>query len=133
MQTRPSWTVSVHSDPQSWLPGPHWPLAELALRDHILLDASTSSKPSPPPVLSSQFSSRVLELAHCEDPWDLEEQVRWALREHWPVLAPALCQSLLWASAGSGEQNQTGGRGGRDEVLELQWTDPLVALRQGSP
>ena len=110
MQTRPSWTVSVHSDPQSWLPGPHWPLAELALRDHILLDASTSSKPSPPPVLSSQFSSRVLELAHCEDPWDLEEQVRgpfvntglcWLL----------LCQSLLWASVGSGEQNQTRGQG----------------------
>ena len=109
MQTKPSWApLGAHSDPQSWLPGPHWPLAELALRDHILLDASTSSKPSPPPVLSSQFSSRVLELAHCEDPWDLEEQVRWALREHWPVLAPAVSVSALGQCGKRGAESDQG-------------------------
>ncbi|KAI4555399.1 hypothetical protein MJG53_019089 [Ovis ammon polii x Ovis aries] len=34
----------------------------------------TSDRPRPPLILSSQPSSRVLELAHCEDSWDLEEQ-----------------------------------------------------------
>ena len=52
-----------------------------------------------------------------------------ALCEPWPVLGtcPA-CQSLLWAM-----REEPGGRDGRDEVLELPWIDPLVALRQGSP
>ena len=105
MQTKPSWApLGAHSDPQSWLPGPHWPLAELALRDHILLDASTSSKPSPPPVLSSQFSSRVLELAHCEDPWDLEEQVRG------PFVNTGLCWLLLCVSLCSGPVREVGSR-----------------------
>ncbi|XP_017897645.1 PREDICTED: anthrax toxin receptor-like [Capra hircus] len=34
----------------------------------------TSDRPRPPLILSSQPSSLFLELAHCEDSWDLEEQ-----------------------------------------------------------
>lgn len=102
----------------------------------MLLDISNSSKPSPPPVLSTQPSSRFLELAHCEDSWDLEEQMQ-ALCEPWPVLGtcPA-CQSLLWAMGEEGRQSQNHAAGmgvmkcWSFTVWEL---GPLVDLRQGSP
>ena len=57
-----------------------------------------------------------------------------ALCEHWPVLAPAPCVSLCSGPWGKKRGRvRPGGRDGRDEVLELPWIDPLVALKQGSP
>ena len=51
-----------------------------------------------------------------------------------------LCWLLLCVSVSAqgqcgkqGGRVRSGGRDGRDEVLELPWIDPLVALRQGSP